>query len=342
MNAEYVSRGDFSNLAAAYLFGILIAMYVGQLVWAFLQGWQKNRQNMPDSSDAGYNLFNCLPFHDDGLRNIWVFFILAIFLPVFLNSMSNLISLINHRGPIEQSQDLSGIQNALEAVSPLELEEVRQLMDLRDSPIVEDILQALELRESDLPRLREFMDLSDSPMAQRILTRLESWEAERQRMLEPIREVLASDPTQNPPGSDMPWPKWLYYICLTCIGVLITLEFSYLHTLRRSAPDWLPMLLSALVLDLIAMLVLIFVVGNPDDWKPNYPAATTLQAFLIATGIALLSSLLILVLARTAGALHDKQIEIEKVMDRIKKRHSTRRRWTLLRKKEASQDDDNL
>ena len=120
--------------------------------------------------------------------------------------------------------------------------------------------------------------------------------------------------TSPPLGS-----KLLYIVSVGCIGVLITLEFSYLHTLRKSAAEWIPMLLVALALDLIFLLILNFVIRNPDSWNPPHPSSFTIAMLILTTIFATISSFSILVLARVAGALHDGQFDIQKVIDSKKK-----------------------
>lgn len=99
-----------------------------------------------------------------------------------------------------------------------------------------------------------------------------------------------------------------YYICIALISVLITLEFSYIHNLRRRAPEWVPFLLVALVLDLTTLLVIIFAVTPPVEWKIN-PSGITRIMMLFTVIFALISTFGVLVLARTASALHDGLID---------------------------------
>ena len=105
-------------------------------------------------------------------------------------------------------------------------------------------------------------------------------------------------------------PRFLYYLCVSCVCVLMTLEFSYLHTLRNSARGWSAMMLAALVLDLMTLLVLLFLVRTPLEWATKEPAVTTQAAFCVATAAAAISSLFILILSRVAGAVFDGQIEL--------------------------------
>lgn len=100
----------------------------------------------------------------------------------------------------------------------------------------------------------------------------------------------------------------MYFICVAVITVIITLEFSYVHNLRNSAPEWTPFLLVGLVLDFTALLVFTLVVGHPNDWTDKPMSELLILAMLVTTVIAVLSSFVVLVLARTAGALHTGQI----------------------------------
>ena len=128
--------------------------------------------------------------------------------------------------------------------------------------------------------------------------------------------IVASGFAPKSPESTPLMAQYVYYLCLSCISILITLEFSYLHTLRESASDWIPMILSALVLDLIALLGLIFIVGNPNDWVSARPTFVSQVSFGVVTFVAFVSSFFILILARTAGALNDNKIDIKMMHNR--------------------------
>ena len=222
----------FTDEVAVWILGVLIFLYLGQIAWAINDSLKpiaitiENEKHDGSYIDVQVKLYACLKFFDGGLRNMWVFFIIAFFLPVALTSMAELVPLF------QNEQD------------PLEFDLLFQ-------------------------------------------------------------------------GNKEPSPKskLLYIVCVGCIGVLMTLEFSYLHTLRKSAAEWVPMLLAALALDLMVLLVLNFVVKNPALWGTYSPAPATVGALSIATSIAILSSFCVLVLARVAGALHDKQIDVSKVIE---------------------------
>ena len=346
---------------SASLYAGLVALYVLQIWVAYLKGRETLNQKGQRVSNDGYSLFHYLKHHDEGHKGIWVFVILAIILPVFLNSMSDLISIIDPEGrPTEkQSPKLSRLQNTLNRPEVQELVQSPEFLELVQSPEFLELMQSPELlyrqdylgllqssrfREPLEFRLRqgfeevlqspEFLELVQSPG---FLALFQSQEY-RERVQPPeslnviaFWELLVKQGSQGrsdseaqetpematvtyflwlqlPIGTYFLWLQWFYYVCLACLGVLITLEFSYLYTLRRSAPDWMQMLLSALALDLIAMLMLIFVVGIPTSWtRAALPHIMTSTSFAIATIVALVSSVLILLLARTSGVLHDGQ-----------------------------------
>ena len=198
---------EFVRDASVVLLGVLCLLYLVQLWFAGSHG----RELLKDA-DYAYSdrvsLFKCLRHHDEGSRNNYIFFVLVVILPVFLNSISDLLSLS---------------------------------------------------------------------------------------------------------GDEYPAQRWTYYLCVTTVGVLITLEFSFLHTLRRSAPDWLPILFSALALDLMTLLVLIVVVGIPDEWR-SIPGGVTMLVLVMTAVLALASSFLIIVLARASSAVRqDRTIVVRTV-----------------------------
>lgn len=202
---------------SSIVIGLLICFYVAQIIIAFYQSTSVIGEIESDSTKTKITLFDCVWSYDGGMKNIWVFFVLAIVLPVFLNSISELNEIISHI-------------------------------------------------------------LSEEPVS----------------TLTPYLQ------------------RWLYYLSLAVVGVLITLEFSYIHMLRKSAPDWIAMLLSAIVLDFIYLLVLVFVVRSSHVDKGEVGGWAFLSIF-IATIIALASSLFILLLSRVSGAINDKQFDISTV-----------------------------
>ena len=196
--------------------GILTFLYLGQLYLAWIRSHKRIADNTLTDSDRRITLFDCVWYHEDGIHDIWVFLILTIFLPVFLNSLSDFMILINEAGD-------GGI-----------------------------------LRAS----------------------------------------------------------SWLYTVCLASLGVLITLEFSFIHTLWKTT-DWIPMLLSALVLDLVGLLVLVFIVEHPQDWKESFPQTPTVVTILLAAIFSLASSLFILLSARISAALDGGKIDLSKIIAQV-------------------------
>ena len=62
------------------------------------------------------------------------------------------------------------------------------------------------------------------------------------------------------------WSALVYHGCVAAIGVVITLEFSYVYNLRESASEWTPVLLVAIALDIGTLLVLFIFVQHPSAW----------------------------------------------------------------------------
>ncbi len=100
----------------------------------------------------------------------------------------------------------------------------------------------------------------------------------------------------------------LYFISVSTLSVLITLEFSYLYNIWKSTTDWFSVILTALGLDIICLLICIGVVRNPAWWNAT-PEWETLWAMGIAVMISFYSTFRILLSARTAVALHDGHID---------------------------------
>ncbi len=98
----------------------------------------------------------------------------------------------------------------------------------------------------------------------------------------------------------------LYYVYISLLIVLITLEFSYIHNLRKKSADWIPFLLVALVLDMATLLLFTFGIGTPSKlW-----VQTITQVMMMFTSFcALTSTFFVLILARAAGALQDDEIK---------------------------------
>ena len=292
---------EFRNNVAVVLFVILTVLYVIQ----FWLAWTKTQTAIEgptstteanteahekDSEQQTRTLRSYLKQYEGGLRrNAWVFCILAVLLPIFLNSSSALNKLVNYEMPpqvlgarLADSPEIQELLRSLEEALARKARERTTIVDsissqeASNSRFVVDALQDFESpqRESAAPLfigLRERLQLQSIAM-QDNLTSLQLLDTDLFTEIQVILLSLASSEVHVEQDTYKPWPEWLYYVCLALIGVLITLEFSYLHTLRRSAAAWIPMLLSALVLDLITLLVFIFVIGNPHFWQPTYPA----------------------------------------------------------------------
>ena len=100
-----------------------------------------------------------------------------------------------------------------------------------------------------------------------------------------------------------------YHFCVAAISVLITLEFSNIYNLIKKIPQWTPLLLVSLVLDILSLSTLIFVVQNPEQWDVH-PGLST-QIFMAATVLtATFSSLHIFIFAKISEALYNGEIDI--------------------------------
>ena len=211
--------------AIPWFFGFLTLVYVGQIVWATLDAFKPIEVSKKKSRNSRrqVNLLDCMKVFDGGFRDAWVFFILAVMLPVFLTALVNLAPLFSG----ERANEITQIQA-----------------------------------------------------------------------------------TSTPSAATSEWSgKLIYFMCVAFVCVLITLEFSYLHTLRQSASSgWIGMLLAALAIDVVDLLILIIMVQNPESWQVSLSTPTK-WAICIATFAAVVSSFWILVLARTSGALNDGKVD---------------------------------
>lgn len=203
-----VDQDAFVGTLAITVFAILLSFYVLQIVIAITRSLAKEDVPSEDGSAASISLLEAATIFDGGYRNIWTFFALVIFVPVFLTAMGDIIPLVSSQSIFE---NMSGQGAAV-----------------------------------------------------------------------------------------------LYYMCVAIIGVLITLEFSYIHNLRRSAPEWISMLIVALALDFATLMSLHLFVQSPQIWVG--PSVATAAMMGITTAGAMISTFTILVIARTAGALADGQI----------------------------------
>ena len=281
---------EFINDAAVWMLGFLVALYLVQIFIAINKASKPMEVKGAENSKFRLTLFNCLNSFDDGLRNIWAFFILALVLPVVLTSLVNVIPIV---------------ASALQTYNTETQEIKRAVLDV--------IEWAIRREQGTTTQTESVFIIESGPESLNIIKeKIDLYRTWSESGIESIGN--------NQPGSHL-----LYYVCLACVSVLITLEFSYLHTLRISASEWIPMLLAALVIDFMALLTLNFVVGNPNLWPAvldsqssshnvvYHPTFLTNISITIATIFAICSSLSILVLARAAGGLHDGKIEVSAV-----------------------------
>lgn len=214
-----------SSLTVAVLFALTV-LYLVQGFLAIQRARLPFTVKRSDETQTETSLYQATLYFDGGYRNLWVFFILAIFFPVFLASMADTLPFID-----KFNNNIDKLNN--------------------------------NLLEGSLP----------------------------------IKFLVPRVPVE-------------YFICLAVIVVLITLEFSYVHNLRESAPAWISMLLVALALDFATLLTLTFLVKQPETWKKTLNEWAEIF-MLVTTLVAFFTSFIILVLARTAGAVSDgKTIDV--------------------------------
>ena len=120
----------------------------------------------------------------------------------------------------------------------------------------------------------------------------------------------------------------MYFLCLAVIAVLLTLELSHVYQLRRTAREWIPMLVVSIALDILTLLIFLLFVKNPSFWAGPVPSANPLEANLLPGGLswetevsmvgttilALFSSFWILVYARTTDALRVHPADLTDVL----------------------------
>lgn len=107
---------------------------------------------------------------------------------------------------------------------------------------------------------------------------------------------------------------FVYYVSLTAAIVLITLEVSHIHMLRKSAADWLPYLAVSLVFDVIVLIALHAIVLYPSLWeeKGYYPSRVTVAGMATATVVAAVVTSSILLFARVASDVNNEKIDVRK------------------------------
>ena len=198
---------EFSDVLSPALFAALLLCYGVQAVIAIFKALEPTGYDRNSTRDI--TLWAVARKYDGGIPNMWTFFVLAIFGPVFLNAIGNMLPLISGG----------------------------------------DILDRMSAA--------------------------------------------------------------LYFGCLAAIGVILTLELSYVHNLRKSAREWIPMLVVAIALDIIALLVFFLLVETPHAWPAREKLDDmTRLTMVMTTLLALCSSFLILIFARAAGALDDGKVDL--------------------------------
>lgn len=98
-------------------------------------------------------------------------------------------------------------------------------------------------------------------------------------------------------------------ICVASMIVLIALELSHIHILRKNAADWFPTMLASLALD-ISILV---IVGVVDKYTPLTDLSTIL--IVAVNVVAVIATLNALLFARVAGALYDDKIDMPDLVE---------------------------
>ena len=111
----------------------------------------------------------------------------------------------------------------------------------------------------------------------------------------------------------------IYYICISIIAVLITVEASLLLSLRDIGGIWIAMLLASIIMDIISLFFLNSM-GSPFEWitDKSYPAilgSTTLFMSLLAF-ICFISSFVIIIFARSSREMILEALVVEKSSDR--------------------------
>ena len=118
----------------------------------------------------------------------------------------------------------------------------------------------------------------------------------------------------------LPPPGFLVHLFVTIIIVLIALEFSYIHNLRRVRSDWISMLLVASTLDFATILAIVLASRHTLD-------IYILPFMGVTTALALLSTYFVLVYSRISGALSEGQVRWQEFVEEIEKiREETRNR----------------
>lgn len=250
------------------LFLILFICYALQGVFSWLRAKASVSAIRPDGTEGETNLFSALRYFDDGLQNTVWVFLI---LGVFL--------------PV--------ILTSMNDVVPL-LDNEEKTVTIKGEFIIEEKGSGEMLKDINTSERDKLIDLVGTIDTNDIL---EEAIKGKFKIVYPL-EV----------NYDIFYQSVLFFTYISIISVIITLEFSYIHNLRNSAPEWTPFLLVSLVLDLTTLLAFILGVKHPDRWTEKLTLVPQVMMLLTAVA-ALLSSFLVLVLSRTAGALHERQID---------------------------------
>ena len=246
---DNLQHADFRAYVAHGLFVVFFVFYVVQSTIAGRRAFRKVPLYRTDGAKHQVRLVNALRVLDGGWHNVWTFFMLVIFVPVFFSSLLDVVQLAT-------DEDLFFITK-----------------------------EPVESEPASVPGT-EVSGQGSDPLTQLALG-------------------ADGDASQTPVGEQQSkgWQATIYFFCISAIVVLITLEFSYIHNLRRSATEWISVLQVALAVDIATLLTLAFLVGHPQEWTA---VSSITAAFMVTTtSAALLSSFTILLLARTEGALTD-------------------------------------
>ena len=153
---------SFANGCSGFILVVLSTLYYIQLRLAYKKGNEKQKVKLTDKCAITVDMFECLENHDDGYRNVWAFTILAVLLPVFLNSMSDLRSIISFSEPIYSNPpEFSSLQRTLDRLESQELAGPPEFRALARSSEFRALAQSSEFRA--LAQSLEFQELLQSP-----------------------------------------------------------------------------------------------------------------------------------------------------------------------------------
>ena len=254
------------------LFSILASLYIIQLIISVNRASQSVVYPSTSKKKRITTVHQAARVFDGGIRNnYWSFGILAVFLPVTLAVLADIII----------SENLTFT-----------------------TPASNQLIEALQFatERSDLfGESREFNEF---------------W-----RLFIGYYESGVTDAQRNA----FPLDTWIH-LFMTILIVLIALEFSYIHNLRRVKSDWVSMLLVASTLDFATLLAIVFSSqGDLDAFELPFMGITTFTA--------LVSTYFVLVYSRVSGALSENQVRWRDLKeDKRRKTQQLQRRVRRLRK----------